>query len=159
MTKLTKTEISPYSPKQIYDLIKDVESYPQFLPWIANAYITHKINEHEFEAKLTVKFKIFTESYISHVTLIEPSTADNSLSSHIADGNYKIISKLVTGPFDYLHNIWTLSPYDNDSTKISLELEFKFHNSTLEKILGGIFGKASAKMVDSFRQRAKTLYG
>ena len=85
----------PYSAQQMYDLVVDVGSYPEFLPWCAAARI-RKITPSEnlviMDADLVIAFKVFRERFGSRVTM----DAENTL----------IIVEYLDGPFKYLKNNW-----------------------------------------------------
>lgn len=150
MPHLSITEPSRFTPQQLFDLVADVPSYPQFLPWCRAARITKRISEQEFLAELVIHFKLYTEKYTSHVTLTE-ATADNP--------EYRVLAEMVEGPFHHLSNLWILRPSAQGGTDIELDLDFRFQSAVLEKLIGGLFEKASEKMVGAFRQRARDLYG
>ena len=57
MPKIIETKIMNFSAKEIYDLVVDVESYPQFLPWCKNAQISKHISPSNFQAELLINFK------------------------------------------------------------------------------------------------------
>lgn len=144
MPHLTLAEPSPYSPQQLFDMVAEVARYPEFLPWCKAARIYSR-NGNEFLADLVIVFKGFTEKYTSKVTL-HPDT-------------YCIEVDMVEGPFHHLDNHWRLEPLENGGTMIHLELDFRFKSRILEGLIGGMFQRASEKMVAAFRERAKELYG
>ncbi len=144
MPHLSLAEPSPYTPQQIFDLVADVARYPEFLPWCKAARILSR-EGNEFLADLVIVFKGFTEKYTSKVTL-HPE-------------EYKIEVDMVEGPFHHLDNHWILKPAENGGTLICLDLDFRFKNRLLENLIGGMFQRASEKMVSAFRERANKLYG
>ena len=140
-------QFSPYTPQQLFDLVADVEKYPKFLPWCKSARIIQQEAD-GFTAELTISFAHISESYISRVVLIPPQ--DGAVA--------EIIVSMVKGPFEYLINNWKFTQI-NGGTRIDFVLDFKFKSRILEKLIGSLFGKATAKMVSAFKQRAITLYG
>lgn len=144
MPQLTHSETTPYSPQQIYALVADVASYPQFLPWCKAARIVKNESNTVFLAELVIAFKGLTERYTSRVTL----------SPH--DG---IRAEMVEGPFHHLLNDWHFIAQADGGTEIRLDLDFAFKSKLLETMIGGLFGKASEKMTSAFRERAQHLYG
>jgi len=135
-------QISPYSPAQLFALVADVEKYPQFLPWCRAARILQR-GENEFLAELIIAFAHISESYVSRVVL-QPNSA--------------IEVKMVRGPFEYLSNDWKFTEIEG-GTRIDFSLDFKFKSKILEKLIGGLFAKATEKMVFAFKIRADALYG
>ncbi|MDE3037408.1 MAG: type II toxin-antitoxin system RatA family toxin [Pseudomonadota bacterium] len=142
MTSHTEQQISPYSPQQLFDLVADVERYPEFLPWCRAARVLeHK--DGEILAELVISFAHLTERYTSRVTLSPPDAID---------------AAMIKGPFTHLENRWRFTP-EGGGTRIDFFLDFRFRSKLLEKLIGGLFGKAAAKMTGAFKTRADELYG
>lgn len=133
--------ISPYTPEQLYALVADVESYPEFIPWCAAARVVEK-EDKSFLADLVVGFKGITETYRSRVHLKQQ----------------EIDIEYINGPFSVLENTWKFTPEGN-GTKISFYIKFQFKSALLQALIGGLFEKAAHKMVSAFEERAKKLYG
>ena len=104
--------------------------------------ITNKIDDNNFDAMLTIGYKVLDENYTSRVR-----------------GSYlkQIESKAISGPFKYLDSIWIFNEYGK-SCKVTFELNYEFKSFFLAKIMGAIFQKASEKMFSAFERRAKELY-
>jgi len=134
---------SPYSPQQLFELVTDIEKYPEFLPWCRAARILER-KENEFLAELVISFAHFTESYVSRVEL---------------NPNNSIMVTMVRGPFEHLTNHWKFSAGANGGTAIDFAVDFKFRSRILEKLIGSLFSRATAKMVTAFKKRADELYG
>lgn len=132
----------PYSPKQLFDLVADVERYPEFLPWAVAARITrHEGNV--IDADLVIGFKMIRESFSSRVVLAEPSRIDVSYTK---------------GPFKYLNNHWIFNPQD-DGCEIDFYVDFEFRSRLLQRMIGALFNEAVRRMVSAFEARARALYG
>ncbi|MDG1287064.1 MAG: type II toxin-antitoxin system RatA family toxin [Rickettsiales bacterium] len=142
MPTLKHSEITRYSAQQIFDLVADVASYPQFLPWCKGARILKKESDTVFLVELIIGFKGLTERYSSRVTLAPNDT---------------IKAEMVDGPFHHLINDWRFIE-KAEGCQIELELDFQFKSKLLEGMIGGLFSKASEKMVSAFRARARELY-
>jgi len=149
MHSFNDTQELPYSTQQLFDLVIDIERYPEFLPWCRAARILER-GENRLLAELVICFKHITESYVSEVTFKRP--ANNSEEGFID-------VKQVRGAFENLENHWKFTPVNESSSTIFLNLIFKFRSRILDSIIGLLFGKASAKMVGAFKQRAIKLYG
>lgn len=147
MTKYNYKHSSKYDIHQLYQLITDIEEYPEFLPWCSAARILEE-SESTIIADLIINFKAFTEHYRSQVDLTSP-----------ADGFAEVDVNLISGPFKYLKNNWKLKTLANGETEIQFFIEFEFKSALLEKVMGLLFNKACQKMVDSFELRAKELFG
>ena len=143
MTKFSVKRSLSYSSSQIFDLVIDIESYPDFLPWCVSAK-EYGDNKKKFRADLEIGFNLFNQSFSSEITTVYPK---------------KIISKAVSGPFEVLKNEWLFNELDHYICNIELNIEFKFKSIVLQKLMGKVFEHSSKKMIDAFERRAKQLYG
>lgn len=150
MPKLAEQRILPHSAKQIFDLVCDIESYPQFLPWCANAKIIKQISPNNLQAQLAVEFKGIFEHYLSDVSFGQ-KTAQNG--EHI----FWVEAIAVKGPFKSLVNNWQIAELSDASCKVDFFLNFEFNSALLGKMFGGIFSAATAKMMQAFEDRASYL--
>jgi len=148
MHKYSDTKLLPYSTEQLFDLVIDIEKYPQFLPWCRAARILER-HEDYLVAELIISFKHISESYVSKVTFKRPK-------SQTDDGFINV--DLVRGPFSHLENHWQFKPTAESGSEICLHLAFGFRSRLLDAIIGLMFGKACAKMVGAFKDRAEKLY-
>lgn len=133
----------PYTPQQMYRLVADIESYPQFLPWCVAARIRRREGDVLF-ADLMIGFKLVRERFTSKVTLDEAAT--------------RIHVQYTDGPFHYLNNHWIFQP-DGDGCEVDFFVDFEFRSKTLQKIMGVLFNEAVKRMVQAFETRADQLYG
>ena len=138
----------PYPCQAMFDLVADVERYPEFLPWCRAARIL-EWKEGEFLGELVIAFHHISESYVSRVVLVPASSPETPANISVT---------MVKGPFEYLTNHWRFTPVEG-GTQIDFALDFKFRSRILEKLIGGLFGKATSRMVSAFKQRAEALYG
>lgn len=141
-----RVHIVHYRLEDIYDLIIDIERYPEFLPWISAARIIEETEE-MLIADLIIRFKIFSEHYRSRVELIPPKNRKAEVNV-----------SLVSGPFSHLYNCWHLEGLKKNETRISFTLDFKFKSALLDNMVGVLFSNACQKMVAAFEGRAKELY-
>jgi len=148
MPSHSEQQILPYSSQQLFDLVADVERYPEFLPWCRAARVIER-GEHELVAELVIAFHHLTESYSSRVLLKRPSTGYDPGAIDVT---------MIKGPFDFLINRWRFLPKEN-GCEIDFFLDFAFRSRLLDKMIGGVFSKATSKMVAAFRERADVLYG
>jgi coenzyme Q-binding protein COQ10 len=134
----------PYTPEQLFDLVADIERYPEFLPWCVGARIKSR-EENLLIADLVIGFKMIRERFTSRVTLDRP--------------NLRIDVAYTEGPFRYLDNHWTFRPEPGGSTRLDFFVDFEFKSILLQKIIGALFNEAVRRMVAAFEARAKQLYG
>jgi len=137
------THFMPYSPDQLYDLVADVEKYPEFLPWCVAARIVSK-SETEILADLVVGYKFFRETFRSRVHL-KPKT--------------RIDVEYITGPFHYLNNHWVFKEASKGATNVDFFIDFQFRNSLFQSATQVVFESAFNQMLSSFEKRAQQLYG
>ncbi|ABK42970.1 cyclase/dehydrase [Magnetococcus marinus MC-1] len=144
MPKIKIEEIVPFSPQQMYDLVVDVDRYPEFLNWCCHAHIV-KQEGNQFEAELTIMFKGIREKF---------RTLDK-----VVPGERVEIS-LVSGPFKHLTSLWVFEPVEPQGARcrIHFSIDFKFRNPVLNMTLGPVFSMISKQMVSDYRKRAAKLY-
>lgn len=130
-----ETKHLPYSAQQMYDLVADVESYPQFLPWNAAARIRSRedMGDHELMlADLVISFKVFREKFGSRVKLY----ADDM----------KIDTEYLDGPFRYMKSWWKFRDAEG-GCEIEFFVDFEFKNAILQSVVGVVFNEAMQRIV------------
>jgi len=128
----------------MYALVEDIAKYPEFLPWCAKTLIEHDDRDHTILATLVIDFHGIRNSF----TTRNHNTAFKTITMH-----------LEKGPFNHLDGKWTFTPLPDGRSRIDLEMNYEFSNTLLEKLLAPVFEMVSVTLVDSFCQRAKTVYG
>lgn len=141
MPELHRSALLPLAVEDVYAIVTDVGSYPEFLPWCRS--VTVLVNEPErFVATLTVEGKGFTERFTTAAALTPPSS---------------IRLSLVEGPFRRFAGEWRFSELgDNQGCRVELALKFRFSGAktVLAKAFAGVFSRAADSMVDAFCRRA-----
>ena len=132
----------PYTPEQLFDLVADVERYPEFLPWCLGARIRERTDTMVL-ADLIIGFKMVRERFTSRVILYP---------KHAIDVTYE------EGPFRYLNNHWGFHAAEG-GCDLEFFVDFEFKSRMLQKIIEMLFNEAVRRMVASFEARAKALYG
>ena len=135
-------QILPYTQEQLFDLVADVGSYPQFLPWCASARVRTRTATY-LVADLTIKFGPFRESFASKVALHRPE---------------RVVVTYENGPFRYLNNQWAFAPHVS-GTEVAFFVDFEFRSRILQAAIGVVFNEAVRRMVNAFRKRAHDVYG
>jgi coenzyme Q-binding protein COQ10 len=133
----------PYTALQLFDLVADIERYPEFLPWCLAARIRERTAT-TITADLLIGFKMVRERFTSRVVLERPDRIDVSYAE---------------GPFRYLNNHWRFLPQADGSCVIDFYVDFEFRSRMLQKIIGMLFNEAVRRMVGAFETRARQLYG
>lgn len=143
MPRHAETRRLPYAPEQLFDLVADVPSYQQFLPWVA-AVRVRSDSETEMVADLVVGFKALREKFTSRVHKTRPTA---------------ITVDYVDGPLKYLRNEWAFRPDGAGGTEVDFVVDFAFRSTLFEMLAGQMFDKALRKMIGAFEARAAELYG
>ncbi|MGX9354168.1 type II toxin-antitoxin system RatA family toxin [Roseobacteraceae bacterium S113] len=145
----SETKRLPYSAKQMYELVADVASYPEFLPWCAAARIRKQTPFGEgaelMEADLVISFKVFRERFGSRV-ILHPAAM-------------KIDTEYLDGPFRYMKSNWAFADAEDGGCDVSFFVDFEFKNAILQGIIGVVFNEAMQRVVRAFERRADVLYG
>lgn len=136
----------PYAAGDMYALVADVGSYPQFLPWCAAARIRSRedFGDHEvMEADLVISFKVFREKFGSRVTLWPAER--------------RIDTEYLDGPFKYMKSSWIFHERQGGCT-VEFFVDFEFRNRVLQGVIGVVFNEAMQRIVRAFEDRAGAIY-
>lgn len=147
MPSHAETKLLPYTAKQMYDLVADVASYPQFLPWTAAARVRSvtDLGDHAVMlADLVISFKVFREKFGSRVTLWPQ--------------DMRIETEYLDGPVRHLESEWRFKDVAG-GCEVSFAVDFEFRSRLLQGAAGMFFNEAMQRVVRSFERRAKELYG
>ncbi len=134
--------VLPYSPAQLFDLVVDIEKYPEFLPWCLAARIRRR-EGNKLIGDLVIGFRMIKERFTSEVTITRPNRIDVAYSQ---------------GPLRHLNNHWVFEPHP-DGCLIDFYVDFEFRSKMLQKMIGMLFNEAVKRMVSAFEARAHQLYG
>ena len=133
----------PYSAEQMYVLVEDVESYPEFLPWCGDA-VLHWREGDVLEGSVEMHLAGLRRSFRTRNRMRE----------------YEAIEmELVDGPFSHLSGGWQFKALDTLGCKVSLEVEFEVKSQTTNRLLGRYFEDICNSLVDAFVRRAGNIYG
>jgi coenzyme Q-binding protein COQ10 len=138
-----------HSASEMFDLVADVERYPEFVPLCQALKIrqrTPKLDGTEIVvADMTVSFNLVREGFTSEVTLDRP--------------NLKISVRYLRGPFANLENRWTFEPKSDNACDVGFFIAYEFKNRMLALLMGSMFDAAFARFSAAFEKRADTVYG
>ena len=133
----------PYSQEQMFDLVADVGSYGEFLPWVVATRVRSD-SETEMVADMLVGFKAIREKFTSRVVKQRPEHLEVFY---------------VDGPLKDLDNNWTFTPTEDGGCEIDFCVAINLRNAVFEALAGQYFDRAFRKMVQAFEDRADELYG
>lgn len=133
----------PYSPEQMFDLVLDIERYPEFLPWCLSCDVIKEDEQDKF-ANLIIGYKVFREWIKCRVTF---------------QRSHSIRVEYINGPLKYLSNTWNFTDAPNDGCIVDFYVDFEFKNPFFQKLMGVFFNELVKRMVKAFEDRAVQLYG
>jgi coenzyme Q-binding protein COQ10 len=143
MPQHTETRILPYTPQQIFALVRDVRAYPQFLPWCQGARVYHEQGD-AFTADVLIGYKMIREKYTSRVHCTPFS---------------QILVEYLNGPFQHLRNTWDFIPLADGHCEVRFFIDFEFRSALLRRVASALFHEVVRRMVSAFEARAHALYG
>jgi ribosome-associated toxin RatA of RatAB toxin-antitoxin module len=143
MTAIHRSAIVPYSTHQMFELVADIPSYPRFLPWCGGARIL-STQDDEVVAAIDIAYSGVHRTFATRNLLQRDKMME---------------IQLLEGPFSYLQGFWQFKALDEQSCKISLDLEFDVANRIVGLALTPVFSNIANQLVDRFHRRATELYG
>jgi coenzyme Q-binding protein COQ10 len=142
-------KLLPYRADQMFELVADIASYPEFLPWCAGARIRSR-NGNVVMADLIIGFKMIREKFTSRVELTPPTAVGQPGRIHV---------KYLDGPLKSLRNEWVFTQAeDGRACEVDFFVEFEFRSKVLQKLASLFFSEVVSRMVGAFETRAKQLY-
>jgi coenzyme Q-binding protein COQ10 len=149
MPRFSNKRRVPHTADQMFDLVADVERYPEFVPLCAALKVRQRSAKPDgtevIVADMTVSFKLVKETFTSRVTLDRP--------------NRKILVEYVSGPFSSLENRWTFEPKEGDNCDVTFFIAYEFKSRMLAMLMGTMFDTAFARLSAAFEKRADAIYG
>ena len=138
-----------HTAAQMFDLVADVERYPEFVPLCQSLKIRQRTPKPDgtevVVADMTVSFKLMRESFTSRVTLDKP--------------NLKILVEYLKGPFSNLENRWSFEPRSETDCDVGFFLSYEFKSRMLAILMGTMFDTAFQRFAAAFEKRADMIYG
>jgi ribosome-associated toxin RatA of RatAB toxin-antitoxin module len=127
----------------MFDLVADVEKYPQFMPWCGGATVSAR-DAQGMQASITISLAGIKQTFTTRNIHQYPNS---------------IVLQLVDGPFSELTGKWEFISLSEDACKVLFALNYEFSNRALETLVGPIFNRIATSFIDSFTQRALVCYG
>ncbi len=138
-----------HTASDMFDLVADVEKYPQFVPLCSELKVRNRTPKGEgidvLVADMSVSFKLLSETFTSRVTLDRPRLA--------------ILVEYLDGPFSRLQNRWNFRPAGERACDVEFFIEYEFRSRTLALLMGAMFDAAFRRFADAFEKRADEVYG
>ena len=146
MKTVHKSVLLWYTPQEMYTLVTDVARYPEFLPWCDRSRVIAQ-DADGMTAEVGIAFSGLHQSFTTRNTHTAPN---------------RVQLRLVDGPFSSLSGDWSFTALGDGSQracKVDLTLNYGFDNQLLSKLVGPVFDKIAATLVDAFVKRAEQVYG
>ncbi len=143
MHSFEESRVLPCSAKDMYNAVMDIEAYPDFLPWVADAKILTR-DKDELSAELVAELAGVRYSF---------KTLDRFMPGKLVE------IRLLDGPFKLLESLWSFEQLGEDSCRVHFSIEFEFKNMMLDMVASPIFSAVCKSMVHAFEKRATSIKG
>ena len=143
MALVEKSVLVAYSAQQMFDLVDQIESYPQFLPWCGGA-----------EVKARDETRVVATIHIDYFHLKQSFTTENTRHAP-----HLIEMRLLEGPFQQLDGLWRFTELNQEACKVALRLHYEFASKLIENLVNPVFSLIAGNLVEAFVGRAEKLYG
>lgn len=149
MPQFTSTRRVKHAAADMFDLVADVERYPEFVPLCRALKVRRRIQEPDgveiLIADMTVAYKLVRESFVSRVTLDRP--------------NLQVLVEYLEGPFSHLKNRWIFRPTGERACEVRFFISYEFRSRMLGLLMGSMFDLAFRRFAAAFEKRADAIYG
>jgi coenzyme Q-binding protein COQ10 len=149
MPKFNSRRRVNHSAAQMFDLVADVERYPEFVPLCRSLKVRQRTTKPDgteiVVADMTVSFNLVREGFTSRVTLDR--------------ANLKILVEYLQGPFSNLENRWSFEPKADNACEVAFYLSYEFKSRMLALLMGTMFDAAFQRFAAAFEKRADVIYG
>jgi coenzyme Q-binding protein COQ10 len=143
MSAFTERQHLPHAAPQLFDLVANVERYPEFLPWVIEARILHR-KGHTIAVDMTVEVGPLRKRFSTLATLDRPHRID------IRSGD---------SMFDRFEQRWAFERAAEGGTNVEYHVDFKFRSRVLQTLMGASFADKAVATMSAFKHRAHRLYG
>jgi coenzyme Q-binding protein COQ10 len=149
MPSFSTTRRVRHAASDMFDLVADVDKYPQFVPLCQALAVKGRTDKGEgvsvIVADMTVAFKLIRETFRSRVTLDRPKQ--------------QILVEYLDGPFSRMQNRWTFNPAGDKACDVEFFIDYEFKSRMLGMLMGAMFDAAFRRFADAFEKRADVVYG
>ena len=138
-----------HAASEMFDLVADVERYPEFVPLCERLVVRQRVSEPEnvqvIGADMTVAYKLLRETFTSRVTLDRP--------------NLQILVEYLKGPFSRMENRWEFHAIGDHVCDVKFRIDYEFRSRMLALVMGAVFDAAFRRFAEAFERRADRIYG
>ncbi len=143
MAHVSLSALIGYSAQHMFDLVNDIEQYPQFMQGCRSARVISK-SDKELVGELSLAKAGVTQTFVTRNSLIAPS---------------RIEMKLEEGNFSKFSAVWQFEALTEAACKVSFEMEFEFKYGLVDLAVGKLLSGSANNLVDALVDRAKLVYG
>jgi coenzyme Q-binding protein COQ10 len=148
MPSFRTTRRNPHTPEEMFELVADVERYPEFLPLCTGLRVIKRTQDGEgretLVAEMSVGYRSIAERFTTRVVLDR-----RALDIHVS---------YIDGPFRYLENRWEFRPGESGGCAVHFSIEYEFRSMALGLVMGAMFDRAFRRFTEAFETRAKEVY-
>jgi coenzyme Q-binding protein COQ10 len=149
MPSYRTTRRVPHGPEEMFDLVADVERYPEFLPLCTGLRVIRRTQDEQgrevLVAEMSVGYRSIAERFTTKVVLDR-----KALDIHVS---------YINGPFRYLENRWEFRPDAGGGCAVGFSIDYEFRSMALGFVMGAMFDRAFCRFTDAFESRANVVYG
>lgn len=142
MPEIRRSALMPYPVQFMYEIVNDVDSYPEFLPWCGGVKV-HQLDNTSMEASILMRGAGLNHWFKTRNSMVPGKSIE---------------MELVEGPFSKLEGLWSFTPIDSDGCKIELMLQFEMKQGLASTLIAPAFSRIANTLVDSFCDRARDQY-
>ena len=149
MPQFSTRRLVRHTASDMFDLVADVERYPEFVPLCAGMRMKSRTEKGEgvsvIVAVMTVAYKVIHQSFTSRATLDRD--------------NLNILVEYLDGPFSRMQNRWTFRASSETSCEVEFFIDYEFRSRTFAMLAGAVFDTVFRRMAAAFEKRADEVYG
>ena len=142
MPEIKRSALMPYPARVMYDIVNDVQCYPEFLPWCGGVKV-HQADSHSMEAAILMQAAGLNHWFKTRNAMVPGASIEIAL---------------LEGPFSQLEGSWKFTSLNSDGCKIELMLKYEIKHNLAAAIIAPAFSRIANTMVESFCNRARELH-
>lgn len=148
MPQFKTRRLVKHAASDMFDLVADVERYPEFVPLCAGMRVKSRTDKGEgvsvIVAVMTVAYKLIQQSFTSRATLDRDKLT--------------ILVEYLDGPFSRMQNRWAFHPQSDTSCEVEFFIDYEFRSRAFAMLAGAVFDTVFRRMAAAFEKRADQVY-
>lgn len=143
MAQVSRSALIGYSAQQMFDLVNDIEQYPQFMQGCRSARVLSSS----------------PTELVGELTLAKAGITQTFTTRNLLDAPHSIDMKLEKGNFSSFSAVWRFEALTESACKVSFEMSFAFSSGLVEMAAGKLISGSANSLVDALVDRATLVYG